>query len=118
MSEEPKEVKVIHETGALNDELDWEITKYLMNLGMGYTPCHPSLVEVEGGKQAIKILIDKTAVMKDGVYGYGIIGHLYIEMPQGPSDLRIIWMTPKEELERKGTEVLQTAQPQKRPKRY
>ncbi|MHA1144164.1 MAG: hypothetical protein ACTSRW_05450 [Candidatus Helarchaeota archaeon] len=118
MSQEPKVVKVIHETGALNDELDWEITKYLTNLGIGYTPCHPSLVELEGGKQAIQILIDKTAVLKDGVYGYGIIGKIFIEMPKSPSDLRIIWMTPKEELESKGNEVLKTAQPQKRPKRY
>ncbi|MHC1590622.1 MAG: hypothetical protein ACXQS8_00890, partial [Candidatus Helarchaeales archaeon] len=107
MSAEPKVVKVIHETGMLNEELDWEITKYLMSLGVGYTPCSPSLVELEGGKQAIRILIDKTAVMKDGVYGYGIIGKIYIEIPKSPRDLRIIWMTPKEELEEKGKVALE-----------
>lgn len=118
MPGEPKVVKVVHETGAINDELDWEITKHLTNMGVGYTPCHPSVVELEGGKQAIKILIDKTAVGKDGVYGYGIIGTIFIEVPKSPKDLRIIWMTPAEDLERLGNQALQTAQPEKRPKRY
>ena len=115
---EPTVVKVIHPEGQIPDELDWEVTKYLMEFGLGYTPCRPSMVELESGKQAIKLLIDKTAVKSDGVYGFGIIGSIYLEIPKSPTDLRVIYVTPKEELESKGNELLQTAEPQKRPKRY
>ncbi|NHI92516.1 MAG: hypothetical protein EAX96_08425 [Candidatus Lokiarchaeota archaeon] len=115
---EPKIIKVIHPEGQIPDELDWEVTKYLMQMGIGYTPCKPSMVEIEGGKQAIKLMIDKTAVRSDGVYGFGIIGSIFLEIPKSPTDLRIIYVTPKEELETKGNQLLETIEPQKRPKRY
>ena len=115
---EPKVNKVIHPEGQIPDELDWELTKILMEYGVGYTPCQPSMVELEGGRQAIKLNIDKTAVKSDGVYGFGIIGSIYIEIPKSATDLRIIYMTSKEELEAKGIQALENAEPQKRPKRY
>ncbi len=115
---EPKIKKVIYPEGQIPDELDWELTKYLMELGIGYTPCQPSMVELEDGRQAIKLNIDKTAVKSDGVYGFGIIGSIYLEIPKSPTDLRIIYITSKEELETRGNQALQTAEPQKRPKRY
>ena len=58
MMSEPTVKKVIHPEGQIPDELDWEITKHLMQMGIGYTPCSPSLVELEDGRQAIKLLID------------------------------------------------------------
>ena len=115
---EPVVKKVIHPEGQIPDELDWELTKKLMEFGVGYTPCQPSMVELEDGRQAIKLNIDKTAVKSDGVYGFGIIGSIYLEIPKSPTDLRIIFITPKEVLEELGNKALQTAEPQKRPKRY
>ncbi|MHA1379096.1 MAG: hypothetical protein ACTSRG_12005 [Candidatus Helarchaeota archaeon] len=113
MSEEPKVVKVIQEKGIVDEEIDWQVAKHVMALGQ-YTPCAPSLVELEGGKQAIKYLIDKTVVEKDGLYGYGIVGSLYVSV----NPLGIMWFTPKETLEKNSEELIKTAKPQKRPRKY
>jgi len=111
--EEPKVVKVIQKAGKVDDEIDWQVAKHVMNLGQ-YTPCQPSLVELEGGKQAIKYLIDKTVVEKDGLYGYGIVGSLFVSL----DPLGIMWFTPKEILEKRSEELIKTAKPQKRPRKY
>jgi hypothetical protein len=114
MSEgEPKVVQVIEEKGKVDEQVDWQVAKHVMALGQ-YTPCQPSLVELEGGKQAIKYLIDKTVVEKDGLYGYGIVGSLYVSL----DPLGIMWFTPKEILEKRSEELIKTAQPQKRPRVY
>ncbi len=110
----PKVTKVIHETGQVADEIDWNISKFLIaERGPGFVACSPSLVELEGGTQAIKFLIDFTAVQEDGVYGYGIVGELYSDL-QG----KVLWCTPKEIMEQKRDELVTTVQPEKRPKRY
>ena len=111
--DEPKVVKVLQKSGKVDDEIDWQVAKHIMNLG-GYTACQPSLVELENGKQAIKYLIDKTVVEKDGLYGYGIVGSLYVSL----EPLGIMWFTPKEILEKKSEELIKTAKPQKRPRVY
>lgn len=113
MSEEPKVIKVIQEKGIVDEEIDWQVAKHVMALGQ-YTPCTPSLVELEGGKQAIKYLIDKTVVEKDGLYGYGIVGSLFVSL----DPLGIMWFTPKEILEKKSEKLIETAKPQKRPRKY
>ena len=111
---QPKVTKVLHETGKVADEIDWNISKFLMSeRGPGFVACSPSLVELEGGTQAIKLLIDFTAMEEDGVYGYGIVGELYADA-QG----KIIWCTPKETMEQKSAELVGTVEPQKRPKTY
>ncbi|MHA1298941.1 MAG: hypothetical protein ACTSO9_05795 [Candidatus Helarchaeota archaeon] len=106
-------MKVIQKAGKVDDEIDWQVAKHVMNLGQ-YTPCQPSLVELEGGKQAIKYLIDKTVVEKDGLYGYGIVGSLFVSL----DPLGIMWFTPKEILEKRSEELIKTAKPQKRPRKY
>ncbi|HUX98588.1 MAG TPA: hypothetical protein VMV49_03485 [Candidatus Deferrimicrobium sp.] len=110
----PKVAKVLHEHGIVADEIDWNIAKLLMNeRGTGYTACSPSLVELEGGIQAIKFMIDFTAVEEDGVYGYGVVGELLSDT-QG----NIIWCSPQEIMDQKRDELVATVQPQKRPSHY
>ncbi|MHA1132324.1 MAG: hypothetical protein ACTSQQ_16170, partial [Candidatus Helarchaeota archaeon] len=110
----PKVVKVLHESGKVADEIDWNVSKYLINeRGAGYTACRPSLVELDDGTQAIKFLIDFTAVEEDGVYGYGFVGELFADV-QG----NVKWCTPKDVMEQKRDELVTTVQPQKRPKVY
>ncbi|MFX1299285.1 MAG: hypothetical protein ACFFD2_31030 [Promethearchaeota archaeon] len=110
----PKVIKVIHESGQVADEIDWLIAKFLMNeRGTGYVACCASLVELEGGNQAIKFQIDFTAMEEDGVYGYGFVGELFCNT-QGD----IIWCTSKDAMELKRDELVATVQPQKRPHQY
>lgn len=110
---EPKVVKVLEKSGSVNEEIDWQVAKHVMDFG-GYTPCQPSLVELEGGKKAIKYLIDKTVVEKDGLYGYGIVGSVYVSI----EPLGIMWMTSKEVLDKQSEKLIKTAKPQKRPRVY
>ncbi|MHA1266286.1 MAG: hypothetical protein ACTSRS_13720 [Candidatus Helarchaeota archaeon] len=110
----PKVGKVIHESGQVADEIDWNVAKFLINeRGTGYVPCCASLVELEDGTQAIRFKIDFTAVEEDGVYGYGFVGELFTDL-QG----KVLWVTPKEEMEAKRDELVSSVEPQKRPKKY
>ncbi|TXT62528.1 MAG: hypothetical protein BAJALOKI3v1_560026 [Promethearchaeota archaeon] len=113
--ESPQVKKVIEEKGEISDELDYALMKYLLsNRGSGYTPCQPQLVELENGKEAIKMSIDNTFIGKDNeLMGLGIVGKLFID----PESFDIIYATPKEELE-KNIEKLEKSgvKPQKRPK--
>lgn len=110
---EPKVIKVLEKSGRVDEEVDWQVAKYIMDFG-GYTPCQPSLVELEDGQQAIKYLIDKTVVEKDGLYGYGIVGSIYVSL----EPLGIMWMTPKAVLDKSSEKLIKTAKPQKRPRVY
>jgi len=111
----PKIVKILQERGDINDELDYALMNYLItNRGTGYTACQPQLVELEGGKKAIKMDIDSTFVDKDNnLMGLGIVGNLFIDH----DTLQVLYCTPVEEL-LKNIEKLRTAgiQPQKRPR--
>lgn len=110
----PKIAKVIHEAGQVAEEIDWNVNKFLMNeRGPGYVACCASLVELEDGSQAIHFQIDFTAMQDDGVYGYGLIGELFSDM-QG----NVIWATPQEQMDNKRDELVNTVQPEKRPKVY
>lgn len=116
MESKPKEVKVLAKHGKVSDQIDWKVSKFLMSKrGPGYTACTPSLVELDNGVQAIKFLIDLTAVLDDGnLYGYGIIGEIYVNYQTA----EIIWATPIEELRKKSAKLFKVAKPQLRPKRY
>jgi hypothetical protein len=110
----PKVAKVLHEHGKVADEIDWNIAKFMINeRGPGYTACIPSLVELDDGTQAIKFMIDFTAVEEDGIYGYGVVGELFSDV-QG----NILWSTPQEIMDQKRDELVATVQPEKRPNRY
>ena len=111
----PNILKVLQEKGAISDELDYALMNYLLkNRGTGYTACQPSLVELEGGKKAIKMGIDNTFIGKENQFmGLGIVGTLIIDY----DSLKVLYCTPKEELE-SNIEKLRNAgiDPQIRPK--
>lgn len=106
---------VIEQTGSISDELDYALMNYLLKKrGTGYTACQPSLVELEGGKKAIKMGIDNTFIGKENqLMGLGIVGTLIIDY----ESLEVLYCTPKEELE-SNIEKLRNAgiTPQARPK--
>ncbi|MHA1147302.1 MAG: hypothetical protein ACTSR8_03565 [Promethearchaeota archaeon] len=107
--------KVLQEEGEINDELDYALMTYLMkNRGAGFTPCQPSLVELDNGKQAIKMNLDNTFIGKNNqLMGLGIVGKLFIDA----ASLQVIYCTPLDELQA-NIEKLKTAgyEPQPRPK--
>jgi hypothetical protein len=112
--ESPKVIRVLHESGEVSDEVDWNLSKFLLaERGTGYVPCCASLVELEGGTQSIRLQIDFTALEEDGVYGYGIVGELFADL-QG----NVFWCSPAEEMERRRDELVTTVQPEKRPHHY
>jgi len=113
--QDPSIIKVLQKQGEINDELDYAIMNYLLqNRGPGYTACQPSLVELEDGKQAIKMNLDHTFVDKNNqLMGLGIVGKIYVSI----DTLQVIYCTSKEDLEN-NIKVLQDAgiQPETRPK--
>ena len=120
MSEqEPKILNVVEEAGELSDELDYMVNNSLMaEIGMGYTACSPSLVDIElGGKstQVIKMGIDHTYVDSDSgqVMGYGIVGYLFF----CADPFEVVYITPKNQLEEKVTYILESGmEASERPK--
>jgi hypothetical protein len=113
--QDPSIIKILQKEGEINDELDYAIMNYLLqNRGPGYTACQPSLVELEDGKQAIKMNLDHTFIDKDNqIMGLGIVGKIYVDL----DTLQVIYCTSKEELEN-NIEVLKEAgiKPEIRPK--
>lgn len=112
---DPIIVKILQQQGQINDELDYALMNYLLkNRGPGYTACQPSLVELEGGKKAIKMNIDHTFIDKDNqLMGLGIVGKMYIDH----DSLEVIYCTPTEDLVN-NVNVLKSAgiEPTPRPK--
>lgn len=111
----PKVIKVLQKEGSISDEIDYALMNFLLkNRGTGYTACQPSLVELEGGKKAIKMNIDNTLINKSNQFmGLGIVGSLFVDY----ETLQIIYCTPNEELA-ENIEKLKKAgyEPQPRPK--
>ena len=111
----PSVVNILQEDGAINDELDYALMTYLLkNRGAGYTACQPSLVELEGGKKAIKMNIDNTLIDKNNqLMGIGIVGILFIDS----ETLQVIYCTPKEDLENNIEKLISAGyKPQPRPR--
>lgn len=111
----PSVVKILQEEGAINDELDYALMTYIIkNRGTGYTACQPSLVELEGGKKAIKMNIDNTLIDKNNqLMGIGIVGTLFIDS----ETLQVIYCTPKEELDSNIEKLISAGyKPQPRPR--
>ncbi|MFX1364886.1 MAG: hypothetical protein ACFE9Y_08175 [Promethearchaeota archaeon] len=111
----PSVIKILEERGEINDELDYALMNYLLkNRGTGFTACQPQLVEIEGGKKAIKMNIDHTFVDKDNqLMGLGIVGNIYIEL----DSLQVVYCTPLEELANNIKKLEEAGiKPQPRPK--
>ncbi|MFX1312963.1 MAG: hypothetical protein ACFFHD_10160 [Promethearchaeota archaeon] len=92
----PNVVKVLQERGEINDELDYALMNFLIqNRGPGYTACQPSLVELDGGKIAIKMDLDHTFIDNNNqLMGLGIVGQIYVDH----ETLNVIYCTPIEVL--------------------
>jgi len=92
----PKIKKILEEKGQISDELDFALMNFLLeNRGTGYTACQPQLVQLESGKQVIKMNIDNTFIDKNNhLMGLGIVGKIFID----PESYEVIYATPKEEL--------------------
>ncbi len=111
----PSVVKILQEEGAINDEIDYALMTYLLkNRGTGYTACQPSLVELEGGKKAIKMNIDNTLIDKNNqLMGIGIVGTLFIDS----ETLQVIYCTSKEDLDNNIEKLISAGyKPQPRPR--
>ena len=111
----PSVVKILQEEGAINDEIDYALMTYLLkNRGTGYTACQPSLVELEGGKKAIKMNIDNTLIDKNNqIMGIGIVGALFIDS----ETLQVIYCTSKEDLDNNIEKLISAGyKPQPRPR--
>ena len=116
-SNPPIVIKILQEKGEINDEIDYALMIYLMKKrGSGFTACQPQLVELENGKQAIKMNIDHTFIDKDNkLMGLGIVGTLFVDV-ESP-ELDIIYCSSSEDLVN-NIEKLKNAgiKPQPRPK--
>jgi len=111
----PNVAKVIQEQGSITDEVDYALMTYLLkNRGGGYTACQPSLVELENGKQAIKMGIDHTFIDKNNhLMGLGIVGTLFIDT----ESLQVVFCSTLDELEANIQKLKDTGlEPQPRPK--
>lgn len=111
----PSVVNILQEDGAINDELDYALMTYILkNRGTGYTACQPSLVELEGGKKAIKMNIDNTLIDKNNqLMGIGIVGTLFIDS----ETLQVIYCTSKEDLNNNIEKLISAGyKPQPRPR--
>ena len=112
---EPVIKRIIEETGEISDEIDYALANYIANtLGFGYTPCQPSLVELKGGKNAIRLGLDHTFI-GDGnqLMGYGIVGYVFVDT----DTMDVIYCTPPAELEANIQTLLDSGiEPQPRPR--
>ncbi|MFX0076877.1 MAG: hypothetical protein ACFE96_15640 [Candidatus Hermodarchaeota archaeon] len=114
-SNPPTIKKILQEDGEINDELDFALMNYLItNRGTGFTACQPTLVELDNGKQAIKMGIDHTFIDENNhLMGLGIVGTLFIDY----DSLKVTFCSSSEDLA-KNIEKLKNAgiKPQPRPK--
>jgi hypothetical protein len=94
----PKVLRILEESGEINDELDFAIMNYLIkNRGTGFTACQPKLVELEDSKKAIKMDIDRTFIDENNkLMGLGIVGNIFIEF----DTLKVLYCTSNVELSR------------------
>jgi len=113
--QDPSIIKILQKQGEISDEIDYALMNFLLkNRGAGFTACQPSLVELEGGKKAIKMNLDHTFVNKNNqLMGLGIVGKLFIDF----DTLQVIYCTPLEQLVKNIAKLKSSGiEPQPRPK--
>ena len=113
-NKEPPVTKVVA-TGEISDEVDYAVAMWLgNNRGFGLTACKPRLVEINDGKQLVLMSIDSTFRGDDNkIYGYGEVGRLYLD-PN--NNFEIVYCSPNDEIEASRDELMDTVEPQERPK--
>ena len=114
LDKEPEIVEVITR-GEISDEVDYMVAMFLMNnVGFGLTPFSPRLVRTSDGKELVLLSIDSTFRGDDNkIYGYGEVGRIYLD-PH--NNYEIVYCTPKEEIEKNRDILMETEEPQERPR--
>jgi hypothetical protein len=124
LDEVPKIAQIMVSDGQVSDEVDYFVNTYLAEQrGFGLTACQPALVQLESGEQAIRFKLDSTFVdaVTNNVKGYGLLGTdegfvgelLLSYNPEDVSDMRVLFITPQEEIEHNLQQIL--ANPEKFP---
>lgn len=114
MDPEPRVTSIIT-AGEISDEVDYAVAMYIGNeRGFGLTACQPHLVEIDDGRQLVRMAIDSTFRGDDNkIYGYGEVGRIYLD----PNDnFAVIWCSPAEEIEANRNELMETVEPEERPR--
>lgn len=114
MDQEPN-VKNVITAGEISDEVDYTVAMYLGNeRGFGLTACQPFLVELDDGRQLVRMSIDSTFRGDDNkIYGYGEVGRIYLD-PN--NNFEVVWCSPSEEIETNRNELMETVEPEERPR--
>lgn len=111
---EPKVAEIVT-PGEISDEVDYAVAMFLgNNRGFGLTACQPRLVKINDGSQLILMSIDSTFRGDDNkIYGYGEVGRLYLD-PN--NNFEILYCSPMEEIEKNREILMETVEPQERPR--
>lgn len=119
-SKEPEIVEVLAESGEISDELDYFLSKYIMQeRGFGLVACQPQLVKLSDGRSAIKMGLDYTFMDSESnqMMGYGIVGYVYIDFEQAnQNQADVIFMTDKEDIDLNIEQITSDVDPQPRPR--
>ncbi|MBD3186943.1 hypothetical protein GF325_08965 [Candidatus Bathyarchaeota archaeon] len=115
MLEQEPEIAEIVTAGEISDEVDYAVAMFLANeRGFGLTACQPHLVKTKDGKQLVMMSIDSTFRGDDNnIYGYGEVGKLYLD-PE--NNFEVVYCSPTGEIDEKREELMETAEPQQRPR--
>lgn len=119
-AEEPEVVEVLAESGEISDELDYYVSKYIMQArGFGLTPCQPKLVRLSNGKSAIQLGLDHTFLDSETnqMMGYGIVGYVFVNYETANTENpEIIYITPKDDIDLNIEQITADVEPQPRPR--
>jgi hypothetical protein len=117
MLEQPTIKSIIVTQGDVSDELDYFVNTYVLShRGMGLTACEPSLVELDGGIQAIRFKLDSTFVdsVSNEIKGYGqlgsdigFVGEVLVSYDETNQDnMEVLFISSQEEIDFKIQEIL------------
>jgi hypothetical protein len=111
---EPQVTAVLAE-GEISDEVDYAVAMFLdRERGFGLTACKPRLVQLSDGSQLVMLSLDSTFRGDDNkIYGYGEVGRMYLD-PN--NNFEVMFCSPAEEIERVRTELVETVEPEERPR--
>jgi len=111
---EPQVTAVLAE-GEISDEVDYSVAMFLGNeRGFGLTACKPRLVQIDDGTQLVMMSLDSTFRGDDNkIYGYGEVGRIFLD-PN--NNFEVMFCSPTEEIEQKRDELLDTVEPEERPR--
>ncbi len=115
MEENEPQVTQVITAGEISDEVDYMLAVFLGNeRGFGLVACQPHLVQVADGRQLVMMSLDSTFRGDDNkIYGYGEVGRIYLD-PN--NNFEIVFCSPQDEIDRNQNELVDTVEPEERPK--